>query len=79
MSGLHLLQSIFELAVIAFIVWGFFNEDKFICDVLGELRTQREGQAVERNRTVGLEIGQIFPGVHARVRPPRARDVGITF
>ena len=30
MSGLHLLQSIFELAVIAFIIWGFFNEDKFV-------------------------------------------------
>ena len=31
MSVLHLLQSIFEFAVIVFIVWGFFNEDKFIC------------------------------------------------
>ena len=31
MSFLHLLQTIFELSVIVFIVWGFFNEDKFIC------------------------------------------------
>ena len=31
MSVLHLIQSVFELAVIVFIVWGFFNEDKFIC------------------------------------------------
>ncbi len=30
MSVLHLLQSILELGIIIFIVWGFFHEDKFI-------------------------------------------------
>lgn len=31
MSAIHTLQTIFEFAAIIFIVWGFFNEDKFIC------------------------------------------------
>ena len=30
MSVIHTLQTIFELAAIVFIVWGFFNEDKLI-------------------------------------------------
>ena len=30
MSVIHALQTIFEFAVIIFIVWGFFNEDKLI-------------------------------------------------
>lgn len=30
MSVLHSLQSVFEIGIIIFIVWGFFHEDRFI-------------------------------------------------
>ena len=30
MSFIHLLQTIFEFALVSFIVWGVFHEDKLI-------------------------------------------------
>ncbi len=44
MSAIHTLQTVFELAVIIFIVWGFFNEDKLISfekRLLSSLRRRR--------------------------------------
>ena len=30
MSTQHIIQTLFEIAVIAFIFWGYFNQDKLV-------------------------------------------------